>query len=94
LAEVSREHLSAVESGHKTPTAEWLRRVELALDNYAHETGQDEPTPASDAPAEPLRFTFRDVYGIGEIVAEGGDSEELLAAVRKLLTELRSTPKD
>lgn len=99
LAQVSREHLSAVENGHKVPTDEWVRRVELAMDRYAHETGQDEPTPET-APeavtAEPLRFTFHDVFGIGEIIAEGpvDHPEELVAAIRELLADIRTTPKD
>jgi transcriptional regulator with XRE-family HTH domain len=95
-AEVSREHLSAVENGHKQPTAEWVRRVELAMDRYAHETGQV-PEDGLESEAEPqesgpIRLTFHDVYGIGEIIAEGpGDKpDELVAAVTKLLAELRS----
>jgi DNA-binding XRE family transcriptional regulator len=92
-AEVSREHLSAVENGHKTPTAEWVRRVELAMDRYAQETGQgaDEPEAAGSGVSEHIRLTFHDIYGIGEIIAEGpGDKpDELVAAVVKLLDEIR-----
>jgi transcriptional regulator with XRE-family HTH domain len=94
-AEVSREHLSAVENGHKQPSPEWVRRVELAMDRYARETGQ-EPAEAEEVAAElsvdPIRLTFHDVYGIGEIIAEGpGDKpDELVAAVVKLLAEIRS----
>lgn len=92
-AEVSREHLSAVENGHKTPTAEWVRRVELAMDRYAQETGQgpDETEATEPSVSEHIRLTFHDVYGIGEIIAEGpGDKpDELVAAVAKLFAELR-----
>lgn len=92
-AEVSREHLSAVENGHKVPSAEWVRRVELAMDRYARETDQEagaestEPEHAHD----PIRLTFHDVYGIGEIIAEapGDKGDELVAAVVKLLAEIR-----
>lgn len=98
-AEVSREHLSAVENGHKKPTPEWIRRVELAMDRYARETGQatddgDDAaaTAADEASASPIRLTFHDVYGIGEIIAEapGDRGDELVAAVVKLLSEIRS----
>lgn len=92
-AEVSREHLSAVENGHKQPTAEWTRRVDLALDRYAQETGQgpDEPEAGEPSVSEHIKLTFHDVYGIGEIIAEGpGDKpDELVAAVAKLFAELR-----
>lgn len=99
MAQVSREHLSAVENGHKSPTEEWVRRVELAMDQYERETGQDEPTPtptSATGAAAPLRFVFHDVLGIGEIIAEGpvDHPEELVAAIRELLAELRTTPKD
>jgi DNA-binding XRE family transcriptional regulator len=95
-AEVSREHLSSVENGHKVPSAEWVRRVEMAMDRYAQETGQqgDEAGAVGEdaGSVEPIRLTFHDVYGIGEIIAEGpGDRpDELVAAVTKLLAELRS----
>lgn len=95
-AEVNREHLSAVENGHKIPTAEWVRRVELAMDRYARETGQEPSEAEASAPAsesaEPIRLTFHDVFGIGEIIAEGpGDKpDELVAAVVKLLAEIRN----
>jgi transcriptional regulator with XRE-family HTH domain len=95
-AEVSREHLSAVENGHKRPTQEWVRRVELAMKRYALETGQeyDGEEPTTEEPAmvpEPIRLTFHDIYGIGEIIAEGpGDKpDELVSAVVKLLDEIR-----
>lgn len=95
-AEVSREHLSSVENGHKEPTPEWVRRVELAMDRYARETGQEardgDVVPAPPAEADPIRLTFHDVYGIGEIIAEapGDKGDELVAAVVKLLAEIRS----
>jgi len=93
MAEVNREHLSAVENGHKIPTDEWVRRVELAMDDYARETGQDEPVEALEVPVEPIRLTFHDVYGIGEIIAEApaDHGDELVAAVMKLMSELRTT---
>lgn len=96
-AEVSREHLSAVENGHKQPTPEWVRRVELAMDRYARETGQEpaeaeEVTPDAPPAVNPIRLTFHDVYGIGEIIAEapGDKGDELVAAVVKLLSEIRA----
>lgn len=94
MAEVSREHLSAVENGHKTPTDEWIRRVELAMDRYARETGQEESDVAevvTEPSAEPLRFTFHDVFGIGEIIVEGpvDRPDEIVASIAKLLAEIR-----
>lgn len=99
-AEVSREHLSAVENGHKTPTPEWVRRVELAMKRYALETGQEyedgESVTEEPAMSEPIRLTFHDIYGVGEIIAEGpGDKpDELVAAVVKLLDEIRRKGQD
>ncbi len=61
LAQVNREHLSAVENGHKEPTQEWVRRIELAMDQYEHETGQDEPTP----PPAPAASRSRAYMGLG-----------------------------
>lgn len=74
LAEVNREHLSAVENGHKRPTDEWVRRVELAMDEWARETGQ-EPTepvePATPAHGRMIKFTVEGVYGAKALVVEG-----------------------
>lgn len=90
-AEVSREHLSAVENGHKQPTPEWVRRVELAMDRYAHETGQDEPAAAPATHAAPMvRFTVEGVYGAKALVVEGPveNIAELEAAVDKIMRRL------
>lgn len=102
LAEVSREHLSAIESGHKTPTTEWVRRVERALDNYAHETGQDEPESEAPAPATSpglIRFKVEGVYGAKALVVEGpvenlAELEEMVDRVmRRLAGESGTTDK-
>jgi transcriptional regulator with XRE-family HTH domain len=89
LAEVSREHLSAVETGHKEPTSEWLRRVELALDNYEHETGQDEPA-AEPNDAGFVRFKVEGVYGAKALIVEGPveNIAELEAAVDRIMRRL------
>jgi hypothetical protein len=38
-----------------------------------------------------LRFTFHDVYGIGELIVEGpvDHPDELVASITKLLAEIR-----
>jgi hypothetical protein len=95
MAEVSREHLSAVENGHKKPTDEWVRRVELAMDRYAHETGQDEPeapAAANEGATPPgfIRFKVEGVYGAKALVVEGpvDNLPELEAAVDRIMRRL------
>lgn len=80
---VSREALTAAEKGQGS--AATYERVEAWLGRMEEETGQDEPT------SEPLRFTFHDVYGVGELIVEGpvDRPDELVAAVTKLLAEIR-----
>lgn len=99
LAEVNREHLSAVERERKQPTDEWLRRVELAMDRYEHETGQDEPEAEPeprDAP-ELIEFEVSGDFGV-RVVVKGPiqSASELEASVARLVREMRSqsTPKD
>lgn len=89
LADVDRGQLSQFEAGKSQPQAHWVSRVVAALDRAESET---EPTVERDqADAAPIRLTFHDVFGIGEIIAEGpGDKpDELVAAVAKLLAQLR-----
>lgn len=96
LAEVSRVHLSSVENGHDEPTEEWVRRVELAMDRYAHETGQDEPEPlvGGAAPVEGapglIRIEVPNLHGGQAIVVEGpvDDPEALAAAVDAIMRRL------
>jgi transcriptional regulator with XRE-family HTH domain len=83
---IDREALGKAErglgSGGTYDRAEaWLARME-------EETGHDEPALA----AAPIRLTFHDVFGVGEIIAEGpaDKPDELIAAVSKLLAELRA----
>lgn len=103
MAEVSREHLSAVENGHRVPSVEWERRVYLAMERYGHETGQDEPTPTpAEAPSAEqgfIRFKVEGVYGAKALVVEGPveNIAELEAAVDRIMRRLQSpdaTPKD
>ena len=70
LAEVSRTHLSEIEAGHVDPSPEWSRRIELAMDRYAHETGQDEPEPEKPASPNVLRVEVQGVYGAKALVFE------------------------
>ena len=92
LADVDRGQLAQFEAGKSHPQAHWVSRVVAAMDRAEAET---EPTPApetTEAPASPIRLTFHDVYGIGEIIAEapGDQGDELVAAVVKLLAEIRA----
>lgn len=90
-ADVDRGKLAKWESGENEPTERWMAQVERALDAFETETGHERGEGAR-VTADPIRLTFHDVYGVGEIIAEGpGDKpDELVAAVVKLLAELRA----
>lgn len=81
---IDRGALSKAEAGQASPAT--YDRAEAWLRGMEEETGHDEPS------SEPLRFTFRDVYGVGEIIAEGpvDRPDELIAAVAKMLAEIRN----
>jgi transcriptional regulator with XRE-family HTH domain len=96
-AGVDRGKLGRFEAGSDHPTERWIARVERTLDDFEHEVGVKPgeaaaEAAASGAPAAPIRLTFHDVFGIGEIIAEGPSDkpDELIAAVRELFAELRS----
>jgi transcriptional regulator with XRE-family HTH domain len=97
-AGVDRGKLGRFEAGKDQPSERWIARVERALDDFEHEVGfkpgeaAAEAEASSSAPAAPIRLTFHDVFGIGEIIAEGPSDkpDELIAAVRELFAELRS----
>lgn len=96
LAKVDRGKLRKFEDGTDEPSERWMRGVERALDDFEAEVGYNPGEVEAEATAvvaEPIRLTFHDVFGIGEIIAEGpGDKpDELVAAVAKLLAELRET---
>lgn len=84
-SKIDRQALSNAEQGKGS--AGTYDRAEAWLTGMEEETGHDESTPTRD----PIRLTFHDVFGIGEIIAEGpGDKpDELVAAVVKLLAEIR-----
>lgn len=90
LASVDRGKLAKFEDGEDFPTERWISGVERALDAFEAETGH-EPGEAERTAVEPLRFTFHDVYGIGELIVEGpvDRPDELVAAVAKLLSDIR-----
>jgi transcriptional regulator with XRE-family HTH domain len=90
----SYETVGAVERGEGSPTSR--RRIDQALSRLEAEVGAHaqaaEPEAAKPDPgASPIRLTFHDVFGIGEIIAEGpaDKPDELIAAVTKLMAELR-----
>ena len=94
-AGVNRDTVSAIEKG--AGSARKRREVEEALTRLEEAAGLrpiEEPEPEveeSEAKPDAIRLTFHNVYGIGEIIAEGpGDKpDELVAAVVKLLAEIR-----
>lgn len=97
-AGVDRGSLSALEEGRSVRDTT-VAQVERALSDLEHELGMDVPsvvTSPTDAEPEPLRFTFHDVYGIGELIVEGpvDRPDEIVAAVAKLLADIRPTRKD
>lgn len=81
---ISREALTAIEKGEGSDAS--MDRAEAWLDRMEEETGHDAPS------SDPIRLTFHDVYGIGEIIAEGpsDNPEALVAAVAQLLAEIRA----
>lgn len=81
---IDREALGKAEKG--TGSDGTLDRAEAWLDRFEEEAGHDAPSD------EPLRFTFHDVYGIGELIVEGpvDRPDELVEAVGKLLAEIRA----
>ena len=82
--ERDRQTLTRVEEGTSTKqTYEW---VEHWLDRIEEETGSDAPAASS-----PLRVTFHDLYGIGEVIIEAGNPDEAAEAVARLLAEVRKT---
>lgn len=80
---IDREALSKAEAGEGS--AQTYERAEAWLTAAEEEAGHDDPV------TEPLRFTFHDIYGIGEFIAEGpvDKPDELIAAVTKMLKEIR-----
>lgn len=94
LAGVSRPHLSEVQGGHTEPSPEWLRRVELAMDRYEHETGQDEPSPKPELTTEQgiVEFEVSGDFGV-RVVVRGpiADTEELERSVTRLIRNIRES---
>lgn len=64
-------------------------RLEAALDRLEEEIN---PEGGTDTPAHLLRFTLHNVYGVGEIIAEGPpeDREEIVESLAKLLRDIRA----
>ena len=91
LADVDRGQLAQFEAGKSHPQAHWVSRVAGALDRAEAETEPPPKPEVAETPAAPIRLTFHDVFGVGEIIAEGpaDKPDELIAAVSKLLAELR-----
>lgn len=83
---ISRDALTPAEKGQGSDAT--YERAEAWLDRMEDEVTSDDDTLA----AAPIRLTFHDVYGIGEIIAEGPSDkpDELIAAVTKLLAEIRT----
>lgn len=96
-AGVDRGSLTALEEGRGVRDTT-VAAIEKTLSDLEHELGMDVPSQVAaveptDRP-EPLRFTFRDIYGVGELIVEGpvDRPDELIASVAKLLAEIRNEP--
>lgn len=89
---ISRDALGPAENGRASSGT--YERAEAWLDRMEAETGHDEPVESSTS-REPIRLTFHDVFGIGEIIAEGPSDrpDELVATVSRLLEEIRGQQK-
>jgi len=81
---IDRETLSRAEAGNASDAT--YDRLEAWLDRVEEEDGG-----APDS-AGPIKLTFHDVYGIGEIIVEGpvDHPDELTEAVGKILERIRS----
>jgi transcriptional regulator with XRE-family HTH domain len=95
-AGVDRGSLAALEAGGSVRDTT-LAAVDMTLGDLEHEMGMDMPSSGvgaatTEVESAPIRLTFHDVFGVGEIIAEGPSDkpDELIAAVSKLLAELRS----
>ena len=94
-AGLNRDTVSAVLRGGGSRTSR--RRVDDALTEMEAEAGlppwsDQEPAEAPRQPAaEPIRVTFHEVFGIGEIIIEGpaDKPDDLVEAIGKLLDEVR-----
>lgn len=93
-AGVDRGSLAALEDGRQVRDTT-VAAVDKTLADLEHEMGMDVPSqvaPVEPDKPEPLRFTFRDIYGVGELIVEGpvDHPDELIASVAKLLAEIRN----
>lgn len=93
-AGVDRGSLANLEEG-KGVRDTTVAQIERTLSDLEHELGMDVPSAVASpgpASAEPIRLTFHDVFGVGEIIAEGpaDKPDELVAAVAALLAQLRA----
>lgn len=95
LASVDRGKLSRFEEGVDQPTERWIASVERALDAFEAEVGVEPGEAAKATSPDLIRLTLHDVFGVGEIIAEGpvDKPDELVASVAKLLAEIRSQEK-
>lgn len=92
-AGVDRGSLTALEEGRGVRDTT-VAAVEKTLSDLEHELGMDVPSQVKapvESTGEPLRFTFHDIYGVGELIVEGpvDRPDELVAAVAKLLAQIR-----
>lgn len=95
LANVDRGKLSRFEEGVDQPSERWIGGVERALDAFEAEVGVEPGEATKVTTPELIRLTLHDVFGVGEIIAEGpvDKPDELVASVAKLLAEIRSQEK-
>jgi hypothetical protein len=87
-----RRALLAKAEGGDASDASYLK-IELVLDRLEEEIGQDSP---EDTPHGQLKFTLHNVYGIGEVIAEGPPEarDEIVESLAKLLRDIRHDTQD
>jgi len=90
-AGMNRGTLDRIEADDPTVRATTYAQAERALDALAEELGFDDIPEDPTEPAAPIKLTFHDVYGIGEIIVEGpvDRPDELTEAVSKILEGIR-----
>ncbi len=80
---IPRNQYSRAIKGEATDTM--YAKIEDALTAMEEATGHDEPSSSNG----PLRAVLHDVYGVGEIIAEGGTPAEVAELVKLLIRNHR-----
>jgi hypothetical protein len=89
-AKVPRASIANAESGVASDRI--YVALETALDRLEEETGQNDQSSSGGN----LKFTLHNVYGIGEVIAEGPPEarDEIVESLAKLLRDIRNDSQD